>query len=474
MIVSLMLFFMGVGSRVSKVFVNKLIQKFLIIELLLSILVSYSSLAVYSLAGHNNLYGVVIYAFCMLIGFLIGLEIPLVMRINEEYEDLKTNISSVLEKDYYGSLLGGVFFAFIGLRFLGLTYTPFLLGFINLSVAILVAVFLVRHLDKKERLKVFSGIGATISIISIGLFSASPVVLWADQVKYRDKVVYTEQTDYQKIVITEWREQYWLYLNSNLQFASMDEALYHEPLVHPAMNLVVNPKNILVLGGGDGCAVRELLKYQSIESIQLVDLDPAMTTLAQTNKILLDINQGALNNPKVEVINQDAFKFMSENKAFYDVILIDLPDPRSVELGRLYTNEFYHLCYRSLRTEGVVITQAGSPYYATKAFYCIDKTMESSGFVTAQLNNQILSMGQWGWILGVKSERVSKDLLKLKLRNLTFDEVQTNWIDKEAMLKITSFGKSSYFIDTITNIDLNTIHNPALYEYYLKGNWDLY
>jgi spermidine synthase len=83
-------------------------------------------------------------------------------------------------------------------------------------------------------------------------------------------------------------------------------------------------------------------------------------------------------------------------------------------------------------------------------------------------------MGQWGWILGVKSERVSKDLLKLKLRNLTFDEVQTNWIDKEAMLKITSFGKSSYFIDTITNIDVNTIHNPALYEYYLKGNWDLY
>lgn len=150
MIVSLMLFFMGVGARLSQLISGNLISKFLVLEVILSILVSFSSIIVYTLAAVSPYYGLAIYTLCIIIGLLIGLEIPIVIRINEEYEELKTNISSVLEKDYYGSLLGGVFFAFIGLPFLGLTYTPFILGFVNLGVACVVAYTLYNKFSKKE------------------------------------------------------------------------------------------------------------------------------------------------------------------------------------------------------------------------------------------------------------------------------------------------------------------------------------
>jgi spermidine synthase len=145
MIVSLMLFCMGLGSRLSKRITKNLIKNFLLLEITLSLLVAFSSVLVYTLAAFSSYYEVVIYVLSMLIGLLIGLEIPLVVRINTEYDDLKTNISSILEKDYYGSLLGGVFFAFIGLPILGLSYTPFILGLINFFVACIV---LYRFKDK--------------------------------------------------------------------------------------------------------------------------------------------------------------------------------------------------------------------------------------------------------------------------------------------------------------------------------------
>jgi spermidine synthase len=473
MIVSLMLFCMGLGSRLSKLITKNIIQSFLILETSLSLIVAFSSVLVYTLASISEYYGFVIYSLCMIVGLLIGLEIPLVVRINKEYQDLKSNISSILEKDYYGSLLGGVFFAFIGLPILGLSYTPFILGIINFLVALIVFFRFKSKIQPKQLVFLKTLLSFVFVFLIVGIAFTEPIIQWGEQKKYKDKVVFSKQTKYQNIVLTEWKNEHWLYLNGNLQFCSIDEKMYHEPLVHPIMQMHKNPQRILILGGGDGCAVRELLKYKSVQQIDLVDLDPNMTDLGKNNSVLLEINQGSLNDKKVAVFNEDAYIFLENNVGdFYDIIIADLPDPRNIELGRLYSHEFYTLCKRKLRNNGLIITQAGSPYYATNAFNCIDKTLQSAGFSTVKMHNQVLSMGEWGWVLGAKNPIATTNLLKEKLRKLSFNNVTTNWINNEAMQLITSFGKDIVLIDE--EIEINKVHNPVLYQYYLNGNWDLY
>ena len=469
MIVSMMLFSMGIGSRLSKNFNRNLLKTFLFIEFALSILVSFSPLIVYTASAYTQAIGVLIYSLAILIGLLIGMEIPLVIRINDDYEKLQVNISNILENDYYGSLLGGVFFAFIGLPVFGLIYTPFILGFVNFSVSIVVLISLWRLLQNRER-NLLAGAGGLIATsLAVGIFITDPVIRYGEQQKYADKVVYAEQSKYQRIVITQWKDDYWLYLNGNQQLCTRDELMYHEPLVHPALSLHPNPLNVLVLGGGDGCAVREILKYPKVEQITLVDLDPAMTNLGKTHPVLVNLNKNSLHDSKVKIVNTDGFAFLQEIDSYYDVMIIDLPDPRSVEMGRLYSYEFYKQCYRHLRPGGVLVTQAGSPYFATRAFSCIVETMKHAGFSTVPMHNQVITLGEWGWCLGVKQANYD---VKQKLRELEF-QVPTRWINNEAMALITSFGKDYYPWKKDTVL-INRIHDPVLYKYYLKGNWDLY
>lgn len=480
LIVSVMLFSMGLGSRLSQFFKKNLIELFIACELSLSLLVSFCSLLTYGIASVSEWIGIVIYTLSILIGLLIGFEIPLVTRINENYEELRFNISSVMEKDYYGSLLGGVFFAFIGLPFIGLTYTPFILGIINFLVGVLV-LFTLKPLfvgNWQANLKLISL--SVLGIIIFGLVGAEPVVMYGEQKRYKDKIVFETQSRYQKIVMTQYKEDYWLYLNSHLQFSTFDEWLYHEPLVHPVMQLATQSENtnkkegridVLILGGGDGCAAREVLKYDNINSITLVDLDPAMTELGKENPILRKVNQNVLNNKRVKVYNNDAFNFLADSMVFYDVMIVDFPDPKTIEINRLYTLEFYQLCYQHLRPQGIMITQAGSPYYAAKAFDCIEKTMQAAGFETLPMHNQVLTMGEWGWVVGNKT--LNSQELKKAMQSLQIKNIETKWLNHDAMLQITSFGKK-WKNDATTELEINTIHNPVLYRYYHDGNWYVY
>lgn len=471
MIMSIMLFSMGLGSRISKSIQANLLEKFITIEFLLSLLVAFSSLTSYTVSAISAQTGVVIYGFSILIGILIGMEIPLVIRLNHEFQSLRVNISSVLENDYYGSLLGGLFFAFVGLPYLGLTYTPFVLGTVNFIVAAGLFALLWQSFERKKQIRVALFSGITGTLLLVGFFVAKPIILFGEQKKYKDKIVYSEQSKYQKIVITQWKNDYWLFINGNEQLSSFDEEMYHEPLVHPVMSLAKTPYHVLVLGGGDGCAVREILKYPDVQNITLVDLDPAMTQLGKTHPILRGINQGSFDNPKVEVINTDGFVYMDKTAQMYDVIIIDLPDPKTIELGRLYSYEFYRRCYQHLKKFGVIVTQAGSPYYAPKAFYSINKSLQKAGFATVPMHNQVLSLGEWGFVLGAKN--INAENLKKELLQLKFEKLETQWINTEAMQLITSFGKDFFKADT-TNIEVNEIHNPVLYKYYLKGRWDVY
>lgn len=471
MIISVMLFSMGLGSRLSKYLEGDLLQKFILVEFTLSVCTSFSALLAYTVASQTVYTGLIIYTLSILIGILIGLEIPLVIRVNNAFQNLKINVSSVMEKDYYGSLVGGVFFAFFGLPVLGLAYTPFTLGMVNFLVAVVLLTLVSNELSSGVRKRLVYAAGFIGVLLCAGMVLAKPIILYGEQKRYKDMVVFEEQTPYQKIVITQWKDDYWLYINGNQQLSTLDEVMYHEPLVHPAMQLARYPGKVLVLGGGDGCAVREILKYKSVEQVVVVDIDPAMTRLGTTHPVLTRLNQGALQNEKVTILNQDAFQYVEDTQNYFDVILVDLPDPKTVELGRMYSLEFYRLCHKHLRPGGVLVTQAGSPYYATKAFHCIEKTVKAADFQVVPMHNQILTMGEWGWMLGIKE---SQELpLKSILRNMEFKEVQTQWLNKEAMSLVTSFGKD-FFTDSTEAVEVNTIQDPVLYRYYLKGNWDLY
>lgn len=470
MILSIMLFSMGLGSRISRAFNENLLQKFVLIEFTLSVLTAFVSVITYSASAYYGHPGVVIYLLSTIIGLLIGMEIPIVMRLNDQFEELRVNVSTVMENDYYGSLLGGVFFAFVGLPYLGLTYTPFVLGSINFLVACGLFYILKSAIEKKKKKQLsFITLGVMLVIVT-GCLTAAPIIKNGEEKRYKDEVIFEKQTKYQKIVITKDRDEFWLFINGNQQLSSIDEVMYHEPLVHPVMNLSKNPANVLVMGGGDGGAVREILKYETVKTITVVDLDPVMTQLGQEYDLLVKMNENALTNSKVKIINTDGYNYLEDNTEYYDLIIIDLPDPKTVELGRLYSFEFYKMCGKRLRPNGLIITQAGSPYYAAEAFYCIDKTIQEAGFTTVPLHNQVITLGEWGWILGVK--KGTQQQLKTALKNLTFDEINTQWINNEAMTLMTSFGKSVFMKDSV--VEVNKIHNPVLYKYYLDGQWDLY
>ncbi|MGH1339860.1 MAG: polyamine aminopropyltransferase [Aureispira sp.] len=470
-VLSLMLFSMGLGSRFSKRFEGHLLETFVGIELLLSILISLCALFTYLIMPYLTSLWVILYLMAIVIGLLIGMEIPLVTRINKDYESLRTNISGVMEKDYYGSLFGGLFFAFVGIRYLGLTYTPFVVGGVNFFVALLLFYALRESIARERKRWLQLGFVGTAVLIGIGLFLAKPIVLYGEQSRYREKVVFTKQTPYQKITVTQWQGDYWLYLNTGKQLSTFDEWLYHEPLVHPAMQLARAPRSVLIMGAGDGCAIREVLKYEAVDKITLVDLDPEMTEVGKNHPIFQQLNQRAYFSPKLTVVNADAFTYLEQNKEFYDVIIADFPDPKSVEVNRLYTRSFYELCSHRLHPHGVFVTQAASPYYTTKAFRTIEKTVKSAGFHTVPLHNHIYTFGEWGWVLGMKEPPA--EAMKKALQQFDFKGIPVRWINKESMLMMTSFGGDLVPVNK-EELEINTLHNPVLYRYYAEGNWSYY
>ena len=464
LVVSLMLFAMGLGSRLSSIFRNNLLEHFILLELALSLLVSLSSIFVFIISGFTDILASFIYLYSIVLGLLVGIEIPLVIRINNEHKSLRVNLASVLEKDYLGSLVGGIFFAFVALPIFGLTYTPFLLGTINFLVACVLLFY--TRLFRVSRVKYF--LILNIAVVLTAFYFAKPIELYSEQVKYRDKVVVQLQSKYQKVVVTEWNGQHWFYINGNLQFCSIDEHLYHEVIVHPAVLLHPMAQKVLVLGGGDGLAVRELLKHKTIESITLVDLDSTVVNLAMHHPIFTSSNLHSLQDPRVKFQFGDAFHYVQNATELYDIVIIDLPDPRSIQIARMYSKEFYMSVYNLLGKEGIMITQAGSPAYASKAYLSIEKTIEQSNFNTIKLHNHITSMGEWGWIIGVKNN----GKLDKRIQYLNFDTLDTRWLNNQAKPMIFQFGKNRFSLKD--SIEINTLNNPKLVRYYSEGNWALF
>jgi len=236
-------------------------------------------------------------------------------------------------------------------------------------------------------------------------------------------VVFAQSTPYQRIVVThapgEGRPGHRLFLNGNLQFTERDEYRYHEALAHPAMAAHGAPKKVAVLGGGDGMAVREILKYPSVEQVTLVELDPAMTELFTRNPQLEALNGHALTSPKVRVVNADAFRWLDETSETFDVVVVDFPDPTNFSIGKLYTLSFYALLEKRLAASGYAVIQTTSPLVARRSFWTVVQTIEAAGLRAAPYHAHVPSFGEWGFVIASRRPWHLPSVLPEGLRYLT-------------------------------------------------------
>ena len=420
------LFAMGVGSYLSRFFERHLPAHFLRIELLVALVGG--ALPALLFIAHAWLPGsfrLLLYALVLAVGTLVGLEIPLVMRILKRNVALKDLVSQVLTFDYLGALAVSLAFPLLLVPQLGLIRTGLLFGLMNAAVA-LWALWLFRHELRQFRAHAMACV-STLLLLSAGMAAADQVTSWAEDRMYQDPVVFASNSPYQRIVVThgagEGHAGYRLFLNGNLQFAQRDEYRYHEALVHPAMAAHGGARKVAVLGGGDGMAVREILKYPLVQSVTLVDLDPAMTTLFSQQAALVQLNQGALLSPRVKVINADAFSWLETSTESFDVIIVDFPDPTNFSIGKLYTNSFYALLDQHLAASGYAVIQTTSPLVARKSFWTVVNTIESVGLSATPYHAHVPSFGEWGFVVAGRRPYRLPAALPPELRFLTLQSL---------------------------------------------------
>lgn len=397
------LFAMGAGSWLSKYITRDLIGRFIQIELMVGLLGGFSAIGLFLVfAWLSGPFKLLLYLAVFGVGVLVGLEIPLVMRILKRELAFKDLVSQVLTFDYLGALVVSILFPLVLAPQIGMVRTGLLFGMLNVAVALWALHLFRDQLPSRRWLAVQSW--TIFGLLAAGFAGAGQLTGIAEAHLYADEIIYAETTPYQRLVVTRWRDDLRLFINNNLQFSSHDEYRYHEALVHPGLVSLPGAKRVLVLGGGDGLAVREILKYPNVESVTLVDLDPAMNSLFSTAPALVALNQGSLNSPKVKVINADALQWLEENRDFYDFIVIDFPDPTNFALGKLYTSAFYRLLEKRLSARGLLVVQSTSPLYARQSFWCVVTTLESVGFKTAPYHALVPSFGEWGYIIAGRQD----------------------------------------------------------------------
>jgi spermidine synthase len=456
LIIGIYLFAMGVGSWLSRFIDKGLARRFVDIELAVAILGGFSAPLLFFTFARVSYFYPVLYFLVFSIGAFVGLEIPLLLRILKDQVEFKELVSRVLTFDYIGALLASILFPILFVPKFGLVRTSLIFGMLNAGVA-LWGTWLLRPLLKGSVWGLRLRAGIVIALLLVGLIKANTLTSLAEDEMFADEIVYTKNTHYQRIVITRGRAGFQLFLNGNLQFSSVDEYRYHEALVHPAMLLANNPRRVLVLGGGDGLAVREILKYPSVTSVTLVDLDPDMTNLAARFPLLADLNQRALSDSRVKIINQDAFIWVDEtDEPPFDAAIVDFPDPNTFALGKLYTTRFYRMLRARLTENASVSVQSTSPMFARNSYWCIVRTLEAAGFVVKPYSIAVPSFGLWGYAL---ARATPFDLPSHPPQGLKFLDDVT----------LKSMFNLSVDIGPVP-VEINRLDNQALVRYY-EGEW---
>ncbi len=457
-IIGCYLFAMGVGSHLSKyVPERRALDTFIEIELLVGLIGGLSATLLFlAFAWASAPFRSVLYALVFITGALVGMEIPLVMRVlNRSQNNFAELVSRVLTFDYLGALAVSLLFPLVLAPHLGLARSALLFGLINVGIALMTTRIFRAELIA-PRTQMMRG-GLAFLVLIGAMLSAEQLTHWSEKTLYGDEIIHAQTTQYQRLLITQWKNDTRLYINGNLQFSSRDEYRYHEALVHPVLSKLPQARRVLVLGGGDGLAVREILKYPNIEHITLVDLDPAMTDLFTHNAKLTGFNQRSLSNPKVKVINADAAQWLENNVDIFDAIIIDFPDPSNFALGKLYSVPIYRLVMKHLSENGLMVVQSTSPLHAPYSYWCINATLQSVGLYTHPYHAFVPSFGEWGFILGSKKPGYTPP---------TSYQVPMKFLDAETTRQMFFFPPDMQPVKT----QINQLNNQSLVHYF-EQDW---
>ncbi|HLJ48733.1 MAG TPA: polyamine aminopropyltransferase [Bryobacteraceae bacterium] len=428
------LFAMGIGSWLSRFLNRGLVARFVSLELMVGLVGGFSSSMLFLAFAYTQAFRFVLYLVVIAVGALVGLEIPLLMRILKERFQFKELISHVLTFDYLGALGASILFPLLLVPKLGLVRSALLFGVLNAAVAFW-STFLFRdQLGRAGSLR--ASCIVVLGALGLGVVFANRISDAADNQLFADDVIFSRQTRYQRIVLTRWKDDLRLFLNSHLQFSSRDEYRYHEALVHPGLSAIPGARRVIVLGGGDGLAVREILKYPDVQNITLVDLDPEMTKLFSTHPAFTELNQHSLTAPRVHVINADAFVWLDSNTEQFDFAVVDFPDPTNYNLGKLYTTTFYRLLARHISQNGLLVVQSTSPLFARQSYWCIAETLKQAGLKTYPYHVYVPSFGEWGFVIAGQRPYELPQQLPANLRFLAVRDLNDLFTFPNDMLPI--------------------------------------
>ncbi|MFM1847839.1 MAG: hypothetical protein RL417_1313 [Pseudomonadota bacterium] len=449
---------MGVGSYLAQFVKRRLLETFVRIEIVLALIGGTSATLLFLTFEFVTSFRLVLYGLVFVIGMFVGLEIPLLLRILRDRIEFSALISRVLSFDYLGALAASVLFPLILAPQLGLVRTAFLFGLMNAAVALWVLAVLGDRLPSRRALAASAWV--VFALLLGGFIGSNSLVAFAEAGIYADPVIYAKTTPYQRIILTNSPRETKLFLNGALQFSSRDEYRYHEALVHPGLSAIKDPRRVLILGGGDGLAAREVLRYPTVEAIVLVDLDPAITDLFRSSELPRSLNDDALNSPKVTVINADAFRWLKEyNGPSFDFIIVDFPDPTNFSLGKLYTTTFYRSVKRVMGPQSRGVIQSTSPLLARRSFWCIHNTVASIGVTTLPYHVYLPSFGEWGFVLFTSDPSPFSPTFPPNLR----------FIDAETFSVMRRFAPDMSQLQT----EINRLDNQILVSYY-ENEWSEY
>ncbi len=454
-VIGVYLFALGIGAWLSGFIDKGVPQRFVEIELAVAITGGISAPFLFATFSAGASFRVTLYSLVLVIGTLVGLEIPLLMRIMKEQLAFKDLVSRVLTFDYLGALFASLLFPIVLVPRLGLVRTSLAFGLLNALVGLWSTWLLAPVLGNVLRLRV-KAVAVSVLLL-VGLAFGDTMTSFFEEQLYNDEVVHAQSTPYQRIVVTRSHRGFSLFLNGNLQFSSVDEYRYHEALVHPAMQAAARHGQVLILGGGDGLAAREVLRWgDAVERVTLVDLDGAMTRLALDSEELAALNGHALTHPKMRVVNDDAMQWLAKSDEHFDVVIVDFPDPNNFSLGKLYTTRFYGILAAHLADGGVAVIQSTSPLFARRSFWCIDTTIQASGFTTRPYHAWVPSFGEWGYVLAGKGSLEARWPLPEGLQFLTEDTLPTLFHFPKDMDRVPA--------------EVNRLNNQALVHYY-EAEW---
>jgi spermidine synthase len=461
LVIGLYLSAMGVGAWLSRRVDDQLARRFVEVELAVALVGGVSAPVLFVGFAEVAHFQLLLLGFVFLIGVLVGLELPLLMRLLGGQVELKELVSRVLTFDYIGALVAAIVFPMVLVPELGLVRTSLVVGLGNAGVALWGTWLLAPHLGRRVvGLRVRAAI--VIAILVGGLIQASHLTTWAEDRMYADEVVYAKTTAYQRIVVTRGPAGFNLFLNGNLQFASGDEYRYHEALVHPPMIAAATlmhraPRRVLILGGGDGLALREVLKHPGVEAVTLVDLDREMTSLSSRFAPLASLNAASFTDPRVTVVNDDAMVWLDDAPGGWDVAIVDFPDPNNFALGKLYTKRFYRTLAAKLAPDAVISVQSTSPLFARKSFWCVMATLRAAGFTVHPYQLAVPSFGVWGFGLAhVGPFEPPTHAPAVALR----------YLDDDALIAMFRFSADMKEMP----VEINQLDNQALVRYY-ESEW---